>query len=55
MFKDKKCGNLGDASGFSFYPGALGGAITTNDEELATTIRAIMEVIKNMRTFIKVR
>ncbi|QKJ23782.1 DegT/DnrJ/EryC1/StrS family aminotransferase [Poseidonibacter lekithochrous] len=47
MFKDKKCGNLGDASGFSFYPGknlgALGdgGAITTNDEELATTIRAI--------------
>lgn len=47
MFKDKRCGNLGDASGFSFYPGknlgALGdgGAITTNDEELATTIRAI--------------
>jgi len=47
MFKDKKCGNLGDASGFSFYPGknlgALGdgGAITTNDEELANTIRAI--------------
>lgn len=43
----KRAGNWGDASGFSFYPGknlgALGdaGAITTNDEELAQTIRAI--------------
>jgi dTDP-4-amino-4,6-dideoxygalactose transaminase len=43
----KKSGNWGDASGFSFYPGknlgALGdgGAVTTNDEELAITIRAI--------------
>jgi len=46
-YKDKRSGNLGDASGFSFYPGknlgALGdgGAVTTNDEELATTIRAL--------------
>ena len=43
----KKAGNWGDASGFSFYPGknlgALGdaGAITTNDDELAQTIRAL--------------
>ena len=42
-----KTGNLGDAAGFSFYPGknlgALGdsGAITTNDADLAKTIRAI--------------
>lgn len=41
-----KCGNLGDAAGFSFYPGknlgALGdaGAVTTNDDDLAETIRA---------------
>jgi dTDP-4-amino-4,6-dideoxygalactose transaminase len=41
-----KCGNLGDAAGFSFYPGknlgALGdgGAITTKDDELAEIIRA---------------
>lgn len=46
-YKDKRSGNLGDASGFSFYPGknlgALGdgGAVTTNDEELANTIRAL--------------
>ena len=47
FFADKKSGNLGDASGFSFYPGknlgALGdaGAVTTNDKELADTIRAL--------------
>jgi dTDP-4-amino-4,6-dideoxygalactose transaminase len=41
-----KCGSLGDASGFSFYPGknlgALGdgGAVTTNEDELAEIIRA---------------
>jgi dTDP-4-amino-4,6-dideoxygalactose transaminase len=41
-----KCGNLGDAAGFSFYPGknlgALGdgGAVTTNDNKLAEIIRA---------------
>jgi dTDP-4-amino-4,6-dideoxygalactose transaminase len=41
-------GNFGDAAGFSFYPGknlgALGdgGAITTNDDQLAATIRALL-------------
>jgi len=45
--KGKKVGSLGDAAGFSFYPGknlgALGdgGAVTTNDEELANTIEAL--------------
>lgn len=40
-------GNLGDAAGFSFYPtknlGALGdgGAVTTNDDALATAIRKL--------------
>jgi dTDP-4-amino-4,6-dideoxygalactose transaminase len=42
-----KAGNWGDASGFSFYPGknlgALGdgGAITTNDKQLAETLKAL--------------
>lgn len=46
-YKGVKAGNLGDAAGFSFYPGknlgALGdsGAITTNDGELAEKLRAI--------------
>ncbi|SDI01952.1 dTDP-4-amino-4,6-dideoxygalactose transaminase [Chryseobacterium taeanense] len=46
-WKGKKTGNLGDAAGFSFYPGknlgALGdaGAVTTNDENLAKIIRAL--------------
>ncbi|MEY2738281.1 MAG: hypothetical protein RL259_190 [Bacteroidota bacterium] len=42
-----RTGNLGDAAGFSFYPGknlgALGdsGAVITKDEELATVIRSL--------------
>lgn len=47
FYADKRSGNLGDASGFSFYPGknlgALGdgGAVTTDDDDLANTIRAL--------------
>lgn len=47
LFKGRKTGSLGDASGHSFYPGknigALGdgGAATTNDPALANTIRAL--------------
>jgi dTDP-4-amino-4,6-dideoxygalactose transaminase len=42
-----RTGNLGDAAGNSFYPGknlgALGdsGAVTTNDDELATVVRTL--------------
>ncbi len=47
MFGNKKTGSLGNAAGHSFYPGknlgALGdaGAITTDDQKLAETVRAI--------------
>jgi len=46
-WKGIKTGNLGDAAGFSFYPGknlgALGdsGAVTSNDDELIKVIRAL--------------
>ena len=47
VYQGKKTGNLGDATGFSFYPGknlgcfGNGGAITTNDEELFSRVKAI--------------
>ena len=46
-FGNQKVGSLGDAAGFSFYPGknlgALGdaGAVTTNDPELASMVRTL--------------
>lgn len=46
-YKGKKAGTLGDAAGFSFYPGknlgALGdgGCVTTNDDDLAAKVRAL--------------
>ena len=44
---DRRTGALGDAAGFSFYPGKNlgclgdGGAVTTNDDELAKKVRAL--------------
>ena len=46
-YSERRTGSLGHAAGHSFYPGknlgALGdgGAVTTNDEELASVIRAL--------------
>lgn len=47
LYKGRKCGSLGHAAGFSFYPaknlGALGdaGAVTTDDEKIAAKIRSL--------------
>ena len=47
IYRDKRVGHWGDAAGFSFYPsknlGALGdgGAVTTNDKELANLVRTL--------------
>ena len=46
-YKGYRAGNLGDAAGFSFYPGKNlgafgdGGAVTTNDADLAKQIRLL--------------
>ena len=46
-YRGRRTGSLGDAAGFSFYPGknlgALGdgGAVTTNDDQLADAIKAL--------------
>jgi len=55
IWNGKKTGNLGDAAGFSFYPGknlgAIGdaGAITTNDDDLAKVIRALANYGSNQK------
>jgi dTDP-4-amino-4,6-dideoxygalactose transaminase len=55
IYNGIRAGNWGHASGFSFYPGknlgALGdaGAVTTNDEELAQTIRVLANYGSNKK------
>lgn len=47
LYKGRRVGSLGDAAAFSFYPGKNlgafgdGGAIVTNDEELAQKVRML--------------
>ena len=47
VYRGRRTGSLGDAAGHSFYPGknlgALGdgGAVTTDDQELAVTVRTL--------------
>lgn len=54
-YKGRRTGALGDAAGFSFYPGknlgALGdgGAITTNDADLANQLRRLRNYGSNVK------
>jgi len=47
LYKGRKAGSLGDAAGFSFYPGKNlgavgdGGAVTTDDDALAEKVRVL--------------
>lgn len=47
LYKGRRSGSLGDAAGFSFYPGKNlgaigdGGAVTTNDNKLAERIKVL--------------
>ncbi|MDB4056855.1 DegT/DnrJ/EryC1/StrS family aminotransferase [Candidatus Thioglobus sp.] len=52
---NKRVGGIGDAAGFSFYPGKIlgalgdGGAITTNDKDLSEVVRAITNYGSNKK------
>lgn len=54
-FGEKHTGSLGDAAGHSFYPGKNlgclgdGGAVTTNNDELASVIRALANYGSNKK------
>jgi dTDP-4-amino-4,6-dideoxygalactose transaminase len=54
-YRGKKCGTLGIAAGFSFYPGKNlgaygdGGAVTTNDDGLAAEIRSLRNLGSTVR------
>ncbi len=55
MYRGRKCGTLGVAAGFSFYPGKNlgaygdGGAVTTNDDGLAAEIRSLRNLGSTVR------
>jgi dTDP-4-amino-4,6-dideoxygalactose transaminase len=54
-FENRRTGSLGQAAGHSFYPGKNlgclgdGGAVTTNDDELAKIIRALANYGSNIK------
>ena len=60
-YKGKLAGNLGDAAGHSFYPGknlgALGdgGAITTNDDDLADKLKVLRNYGSRVKYFNEVK
>jgi len=61
LYKDRRAGSLGDAAAFSFYPtknlGAIGdgGAITTNDADLADRVRTLRNYGSRKKYYNEVR
>lgn len=55
IYKGRRVGNLGHASGFSFYPGKNlgclgdGGAVTTNDKDLYLKVKALANYGSNQK------
>lgn len=49
LYKGRRAGSMGDSAAFSFYPGknlgayGEGGAVTTNDDAIASTIRMLRD------------
>lgn len=58
-YKGKRTGGLGDAAGFSFYPGKNlgafgdGGAVTTNDSNLAEKVRRLSNYALKLNIIMK--
>lgn len=60
-YKGRRAGSLGHAAGFSFYPGKNlgaygdGGAVTTNDPEIAEKIRLLRNIGQKVKYFHEVK
>jgi dTDP-4-amino-4,6-dideoxygalactose transaminase len=60
-YKGRRVGGLGDAAGFSFYPGKNlgglgdGGAVTTNDYDLANKIRLLRNYGSRVKYFNEIK
>lgn len=60
-YKGRKAGSLGDAAGWSFYPGKNlgafgdGGAVTTHEDELADRVRTLRNYGSRVKYFNEVR
>ncbi len=60
-YKGRRAGSLGDAAGFSFYPGKNlgaygdGGAVTTNDATIAEKIKLLRNIGQKVKYFHEVK
>lgn len=60
-YKGRRAGSLGHAAGFSFYPGKNlgaygdGGAVTTNDPEIAEKLRLLRNIGQKVKYFHEVK